>query len=78
MIVMIVFISQQSREVMLKLLRTKGKQRRRQKERKELNLKSNYIKKGLRSVYISPFEHNAVTRTLHYFEEKGDIVVNKF
>lgn len=35
------------------------------------------IKKGLRSVYISPFEHNAVTRTLHYFEEKGDIVVNK-
>lgn len=35
------------------------------------------IKKGLRNVYISPFEHNAVTRTLHYFEEKGDIVVNK-
>ena len=35
------------------------------------------IKKGVRSVYISPFEHNAVTRTLHYFEEKGDIVVNK-
>lgn len=34
-------------------------------------------KKGLRNVYISPFEHNAVTRTLHYFEEKGDIVVNK-
>lgn len=35
------------------------------------------IKKGLRNVYISPFEHNAVTRTLHYFEEKGDIIVNK-
>lgn len=35
------------------------------------------IKKGLRNVYISPFEHNAVTRTLHYFEEKGDIVVNR-
>lgn len=35
------------------------------------------IKKGLRNVYISPFEHNAVTRILHYFEEKGDIVVNK-
>ena len=35
------------------------------------------IKKGLRNIYISPFEHNAVTRTLHYFEEKGDIVVNK-
>ena len=35
------------------------------------------IKKGLRNVYISPFEHNAVTRTLHYFEEKGDILVSK-
>lgn len=35
------------------------------------------IKKGLRNVYISPFEHNAVTRTLHYFEEKGDIVVKQ-
>ena len=35
------------------------------------------IKKGLRSVYISPFEHNAVTRTLHYFEEKGEIFVNQ-
>ena len=35
------------------------------------------IKKGLRNIYISPFEHNAVTRTLHYFEEKGDIVVSK-
>lgn len=35
------------------------------------------IKKGLRNIYISPFEHNAVTRTLHYFEEKGDIIVNK-
>ena len=35
------------------------------------------IKKGLRNVYISPFEHNAVTRTLHYFEEKGEIFVNQ-
>lgn len=35
------------------------------------------IKKGLRNIYISPFEHNAVTRTLHYFEEKGEIFVNK-
>lgn len=35
------------------------------------------IKKGLRNVYISPFEHNAVTRTLHYFEKKGDIIVSK-
>ncbi|MDB2127503.1 aminotransferase class V-fold PLP-dependent enzyme [Enterocloster clostridioformis] len=28
---------------------------------------------GLKHVYISPFEHNAVTRTLHAFEIKGDI-----
>ena len=27
---------------------------------------------GLKNVYISPFEHNAVTRTLHAFETKGD------
>lgn len=33
------------------------------------------IKKGLRNIYISPFEHNAVTRILHYYEERGDIVV---
>ena len=24
------------------------------------------IKKGMKNIYISPFEHNAVTRTLHY------------
>lgn len=35
------------------------------------------IKKGLRNIYISPFEHNAVTRILHYFEERGDIVVTQ-
>lgn len=33
------------------------------------------IKKGVRTVYISPFEHNAVTRTLHYFEKLGQISV---
>lgn len=35
------------------------------------------IKNGLRNIYISPFEHNAVTRTLHYYEERGDIVVTQ-
>lgn len=29
----------------------------------------------IRTVYISPFEHNAVTRTLHHFEKSGVIVV---
>lgn len=33
------------------------------------------IKKGLTNVYISPFEHNSVTRTLHYFEQAGIIKV---
>ena len=32
---------------------------------------------GVRNVYISPFEHNAVTRTLHYFEADGTIKVHK-
>lgn len=31
------------------------------------------IKAGVRQVYISPFEHNAVTRVLHSFE-KGDVI----
>ena len=35
------------------------------------------IKSGAKNVYISPFEHNAVTRTLHAFEESGDIKVYK-
>ena len=30
----------------------------------------------LKNVYISPFEHNAVTRVLHYFEQKGQIKVH--
>ena len=35
------------------------------------------IKLGIRNVYISPFEHNAVTRTLHHFETEGIIKVHK-
>lgn len=31
------------------------------------------ICKGAQTIYISPFEHNAVTRTLHHFEEAGTI-----
>lgn len=30
---------------------------------------------GARTVYISPFEHNAVTRTLYHFEKVGQIKV---
>ena len=33
------------------------------------------IKEGAKNIYISPFEHNAVTRTLHAFEEEGRIKV---
>ena len=32
---------------------------------------------GAKSVYISPFEHNAVTRNLHHFEQLGQITVNE-
>lgn len=32
---------------------------------------------GIKNIYISPFEHNAVTRTLHHFEEKGVISVTQ-
>lgn len=32
---------------------------------------------GARNVYISPFEHNAVTRTLHHFEKEGMINVTQ-
>lgn len=35
------------------------------------------IKTGVKEVYISPFEHNAVTRTLHAFESVGEIKVHK-
>lgn len=35
------------------------------------------IEAGARNVYISPFEHNAVTRILHHYEKSGKIVVNQ-
>lgn len=35
------------------------------------------IRKGVKTIYISPFEHNAVTRTLHHFEEEGTISVHQ-
>ena len=35
------------------------------------------IKIGVKEVYISPFEHNAVTRTLHSFSTTGQINVHK-
>lgn len=35
------------------------------------------IEGGAVNIYISPFEHNAVTRTLHHFEEQGKIKVNQ-
>ena len=35
------------------------------------------IEKGAVNIYISPFEHNAVTRTLHHFEEQGRIKVHQ-
>lgn len=33
------------------------------------------IKNGAKNIYISPFEHNAVTRTLHAFEKEGAIKI---
>lgn len=35
------------------------------------------ISTDVRNVYITPFEHNAVTRVLHHFEETGQIVVHE-
>lgn len=35
------------------------------------------IKKGIRNIYISPFEHNAVTRTLHHFAEEGFVTITE-
>lgn len=35
------------------------------------------ICKGAKAIYISPFEHNAVSRTLHHFEEAGTISVHQ-
>ena len=33
------------------------------------------IVKGVKNIYISPFEHNAVTRTLYHYEQQGCIQV---
>lgn len=35
------------------------------------------IATGIRNVYISPFEHNAVTRTLYNYEKSGSITVSQ-
>lgn len=35
------------------------------------------IADGAKNIYISPFEHNAVTRTLHHFEERNVITVTQ-
>lgn len=39
-------------------------------------LASTPLSNKIRTVYISPFEHNAVTRVLHHFEQNGSIKVN--
>lgn len=36
------------------------------------------ISNGASNIYVSPFEHNAVTRVLHHFESKGKIKVHTF
>lgn len=35
------------------------------------------IATGIKNVYISPFEHNAVTRTLHHYKKSGNITVSQ-
>ena len=35
------------------------------------------IARGAKRIYISPFEHNAVTRVLHHFESLGQITVTE-
>lgn len=35
------------------------------------------INSGAKNIYISPFEHNAVTRVLHHFEQLGEITVTE-
>ena len=35
------------------------------------------IKKGARNIYITPFEHNAVTRILHYYQDTKDIDIHQ-
>lgn len=33
------------------------------------------IQRGVKNVYISPFEHNAVTRTLYHYEQQGAVSI---
>lgn len=35
------------------------------------------IERGAHNIYVSPFEHNAVTRVLHHFEKQEKIVVRQ-
>lgn len=35
------------------------------------------VELGVKNIYISPFEHNAITRTLHHFEKSGRISVRE-
>lgn len=35
------------------------------------------IVNGAKNIYISPFEHNAVTRTLNHFERRGEVSVTE-
>lgn len=35
------------------------------------------VRKGVKTIYISPFEHNVVTRTLYHFEQSGTISVHQ-
>lgn len=35
------------------------------------------IQTGIKNIYISPFEHNVVTRTLHHFEKEGKVHVTQ-
>ena len=35
------------------------------------------VKKGIRNIYISPFEHNAVTRTLHHYVKENYVTVTE-
>ena len=35
------------------------------------------VELGVKNVYISPFEHNAVTRVLHHYEKSGKVLVSE-
>lgn len=35
------------------------------------------VESGAKNIYISPFEHNAITRTLHHFEKSGRVCVRE-